>query len=244
MEEKYRILNRDAIKYIAVAAMLLNHISTVFMKPGTVLGELFLDIGYFTAITMCYFLVEGFQHTRSKKKYAERLAVFAAVSEIPYCLAFTEEGVIEFYGMNMIFTLLLCFFILLAEEKMENAFLRGAVIAVLILLSCFSDWAILAPVFTLLFSWAKGSKKKLKKAFFTAAIVFGLMNLAGGAGRFSAAVNILYALASVVGILLSGIVIICLYNGKRTERGKNFSKWFFYWFYPAHLLLLGLIRIF
>lgn len=244
MEEKYRILNRDVIKYIAMAAMLLNHISTVFMKPGTVLGELFLDIGYFTAITMCYFLVEGFQHTHSKKKYAERLAVFAVISEIPYCLAFTEEGVIEFYGMNMIFTLLLCFFILLAEEKMENAFLRGAVIAVLILLSCFSDWAILAPVFTLLFSWAKGSKKKLKRAFFTAAIVFGLMNLAGGAGRFSAAVNILYAFASVVGILLSGIVIICLYNGKRTERGKIFSKWFFYWFYPAHLLLLGLIRIF
>ena len=244
MEEKYRILNRDVIKYIAMAAMLLNHISTVFMKPGTVLGELFLDIGYFTAITMCYFLVEGFQHTHSKKKYAERLAVFAVISEIPYCLAFTEEGVIEFYGMNRIFTLLLCFFILLAEENMENAFLRGGVLAVLIFLFCFSDWAILAPVFTLLFSWAKGSKKKLKKAFFTAAIVFGLMNLAGGAGRFSAAVNILYALASVVGILLSGIVIICLYNGKRTERGKNFSKWFFYWFYPAHLLLLGLIRIF
>ena len=52
-------LSRDAIKYIAMLTMLLNHISTIFMQPGHLLSELFLDIGYFTAITMCYFLVEG-----------------------------------------------------------------------------------------------------------------------------------------------------------------------------------------
>ena len=62
MHEKHRVLNRDVIKYIAMITMLLNHISTVFMESGTLLAELFLDIGYFTAITMCYFLVEGFHH--------------------------------------------------------------------------------------------------------------------------------------------------------------------------------------
>lgn len=243
MNEKYKVLNRDVIKYIAMAAMLLNHISTVFMKPGTVLGDIFLDIGYFTAITMCYFLVEGYEYTHSKKNYAARLAVFALISEVPYCLAFTENGVIEFYGMNMIFTLLLCFLILLALEKIRNIFLRDLIIAGLIILSCFSDWAILAPVFTLLFVWAKGSQNKLKKAFFIAAVIFGVLNFAGGAGRFSGEVNLIYALASVCGIIFSGIAIIYLYNGKRMERGRRFSKWFFYWFYPVHLLILGLIRI-
>ena len=54
-------INRDQIKYIAMFLMLLNHISIIFLEPGTFLSELFLDLGYFTAITMCYFLVEGYQ---------------------------------------------------------------------------------------------------------------------------------------------------------------------------------------
>ena len=100
----HKNLNRDVIKYIAMLAMLLNHISQIFMKPGYFLSELFLDIGYFTAITMCYFLVEGFQYTHSKKNYAIRLLIFALISEIPYCMAFTNNGVIEFQGLNMLFT--------------------------------------------------------------------------------------------------------------------------------------------
>ena len=29
----------------------------------------------------------------------------------------------------------------------------------------------------------------------------------------------------------------------RAEKRKKFSKWFFYWFYPLHLLILGILRI-
>ena len=104
-------MNRDQIKYVAMFTMLLNHIANVFLEPGTFLFEVMVDVGYFTAITMCYFLVEGYGYTRSKEKYGKRLLLFALISEIPFCLAFTEEGTISFVSMNMLFTLFLCFLI-------------------------------------------------------------------------------------------------------------------------------------
>lgn len=236
------IWNRDTIKYIAVFTMLLNHISQIFMKQGTFWAELFLDIGYFTAITMCYFLVEGYQYTSSKKKYACRLAGFAIISEIPFCLAFTKNGIMEFIGFNMIFTLLICFFILLSIEKISNYSLRVLVVTGLIMLSGICDWAIYAPMFTLLFVWAKNSKKRLKIAYIISCVSFGLYKFAEESA-IHAGKNLIFTLGSMAGIALSGIVIICLYKGKRMEKGRTFSKWFFYIFYPLHLLILGIIRI-
>ena len=104
--------HRDIIKYFAMFTMLLNHISYIFMEAGTFWAELFTDIGYFTAITMCYFLVEGFEYTHSRKQYGKRFLVFAVVSQLPYCLARTKGKILNITEMNMIFTLLLCFFIL------------------------------------------------------------------------------------------------------------------------------------
>lgn len=115
-------LSRDTIKYIAMFTMLLNHIATVFMEPGTWLAELFLNLGYFTAPIMCYFLVEGYEYTRSKRKYGERLLIFALISEVPFCLAFSEGEKLSFVAMNMIFTLFLCFFAYLCDEGSSESF--------------------------------------------------------------------------------------------------------------------------
>ena len=53
----------------------------------------------------------------------------------------------------------------------------------------------------------------------------------------------LYGAGMAAGPLMAGVVILRLYNGKKMEKGKAFSKWFFYLFYPVHLLILGLIRL-
>ena len=98
-------LTRDVIKYLAIFTMLLNHIANVLLPENTILWEVFIDIGYFTAITMCYFLVEGFRYTHSRKQYALRLFGFGVVSQVPFSMAFAQNGILEFQDFNMMFTL-------------------------------------------------------------------------------------------------------------------------------------------
>nr|WP_303022884.1 TraX family protein [uncultured Ruminococcus sp.] len=41
----------------------------------------------------------------------------------------------------------------------------------------------------------------------------------------------------------SALGILLCYNGTRGTRCRTCSKWFFYLFYPIHLLVLGILRI-
>ena len=197
--------------------MLLNHIATIFLSSGTWLCESFLAIGYFTAITMTYFLVEGYHYTHSKKIYILRLFFFALIS--------------------------ICFGILYILDTIKNRFAKVCLIILAVIISLFCDWALLAPIFTLLFVWANNSKHRTKIAFCLSIVIFGTFNFLGGLGRFPFSTNILYALLSIVGMGMAAVCIVFFYNGKRIEKGKVFSKWFFYLFYPVHLLILGILRL-
>ena len=217
--------------------MLLNHIANVLLPENTILWEVLVDIGYFTAITMCYFLVEGFYYTHSRRKYGERLLIFAGISQVPYMMAF------DFSQLNMIFTLFICFMILVIQDKMMVSKWRIPLTLILLVLSFYSDWAILAPVFTIWFHAAWGNRKKMVQAYGIGAVLFAAFNYASYAETLPAAQALLHALLSAIGIIVSGIIIICFYNGKKSEKAPKFSKWFFYIFYPAHLLILSLIKM-
>ncbi|MDO4291692.1 MAG: TraX family protein [Eubacteriales bacterium] len=238
-----RGISRDAIKYAAMATMLLNHIGTIFLTPGTLWYELFLDVGYFTAPVMCYFLVEGYGYTHSKKRYGLRLFLFALLSELPFCLAFSHGPGISFVALNMIFTLFICFLLLTVRERVQNPSLQAFLVILLFAVTLFSDWALLAPSYTLLFAWAGKDRRRLGRAFLAAALLFGGINALGGIDRFAFWQNLLYSLGGMAGVAAAGVCILFFYNGRRMERARQFSQWFFYLFYPAHLLLLGLLRL-
>ena len=51
----WRVLNRDVIKYIAMTAMLLNHIANIFLVPGTLWYEVLVDIGYLPPLPCAIF---------------------------------------------------------------------------------------------------------------------------------------------------------------------------------------------
>ena len=68
-----RFMTRDAIKYLAIVAMTLDHVAYIFLETQSLLYRLFLCIGTFTGPVMIYFLIEGYFYTHDVRGYAKRL---------------------------------------------------------------------------------------------------------------------------------------------------------------------------
>lgn len=240
----YQVLNRDAIKYIAMFTMLLNHIAHVLLTRGTPLYLVFEEIGYFTAPVMCFFLVEGYQYTRSKVKYGGRLFFFAVLSQLPYRLAF------HYSNLNMFFTLFCCFLILVVLERVDSDLLQSVLCILLICITAFSDWALAAPILTFLLAKNWGEKGRMWASYVGIAVLFAVLNLESsmmqdhmnGQEVILTVRAVCDTVCSGIAVLTAGAAVLVFYNGERAKKGKNFSKWFFYFFYPVHLLILYLIK--
>lgn len=63
-------------------------------------------IGRLAFPLFCFFIVEGFHYTHNRAKYALRLAIFAAISEVPFDLAFNNSFFDMSYN-NVMLTLLI-----------------------------------------------------------------------------------------------------------------------------------------
>lgn len=236
-----KMFNRDAIKFMAMFTMLLNHIAHINLIPlSPVVHEVFEDIGYFTAPVMCFFLVEGFQYTGSRKQYGLRLMLFAVISQIPYGLV-AQDG-----SLNMIYTLLCSYLILIVMEQFPKTTGSTMLCALLVVATMDSDWALIAPMLTILLYRSAGDRKKMAWGFGITYIAFSLCNMIDYAEKMNCNVTtaVIHGALSGLGILAAAFTVLVLYNGKRIEHGKEASKWFFYIFYPTHLLILYLLKTF
>ncbi|MFA9396963.1 MAG: TraX family protein [Clostridiaceae bacterium] len=231
-----RSLNRNELKYIAIIAMLLDHIGMFFIPVTNPGGCILRVLGRLTAPIMCFFIAEGYFYTKSKKNYGLRLFVFAVISQFAYSFAHYNKWFT--WDFNMIFTLFISFLVLLSYDKIKNNILKWITIFVLIVISFNGDWAIIAPLWVLVF-WIFRDKPKEKF------ISYGIISLT-------------VVLSSLVFMVVNGyhwygelwqlglficIPLLLLYNG---EKGKvsYLNKWIFYIFYPLHLVILGLINLF
>ena len=222
--------------------MLLNHVSEVFFEKGSWYGELCLDIGYITAPLMCFFLVEGYYYTHSKKQYLLRLFVFGMISQIPFYMALSQ-GEAWPGRLNMMFTLFLCFLLVEVKVYVKSEIIRYSLFAGIIFMNSFCDWPTMAPVYTLLFAYAYGSKKKMKQAVGIATVIFLIPMYMTKSLYFSVPEAVVMAGVASLFVLGAGMAIIYLYNGEKTKKSGAFLKWFFYLFYPGHLLVLGILRM-
>lgn len=227
-------MNRNQLKYIAAAAMLVDHIAAFFVPIETPLGCVMRIIGRLTAPIMCLFLAEGFRYTSSKTKYGIRLFIFAVISQFAYVFAHGIRLLTP--NFNMIFTLFLCFLVLLSYENIKNSIIKAAVIFILVGFSLFSDWGIIAPMWVLAFYVLHDDTQYKIITFSLVSLIHIIISIV------SAITNGYnwYSQMWQIGVFLF-IPLLILYNGKNGSKNM-FSKWFFYIFYPLHLLAIGQIN--
>ena len=232
-------LSGSTLKYIAIITMLIDHTGAALIRPlqyafaqesaaRVFLARLYpvmRGVGRLAFPIFCFLLVEGFCHTRSPRKYALRLFLFALISEVPF--DYTLKG--RFFvpdSQNVYFTLLIGLLVMMG-------------------VSCF-EYRI--------------PKNTLQRWFFflmEAAVAVAGLYLAkilytdyGYKGVFL--IELLYFLRmdrrvqTVFGALAIswetwgplGFIPVWFYNGKRGRQ----MKYFFYCFYPAHLIVLGILK--
>ena len=212
MNQRWSIQCLDSfqLKCIAIVSMALDHTGAVLYP-----SQIWLRcLGRIAFPIFCFLIVEGFFHTHDVRRYMGRLGVFALISEIPYDLAF--RGVpLEYAHQNVFFTLLIG-------------------IGMMVLLERNREWPVKAVILLLAMWLAVLIRSDYNFRGVLLIFVFYIFHesrwLAVTAGGFW---NFLYqGVIQKYGVL--SVLPLALYNG---ERGRK-MKYFFYMFYPAHLLLL------
>ena len=227
-----RFMTRDAIKYMAIVAMTLDHIAYIFLEPHTLLYRLFLCIGTFTGPVMIYFLIEGYFYTHDVRGYAKRLLLFALLSQLPFSLAIGG-----FFG-NMLFTLLICLGVLYVHDHVTDGALRKLLYVLLFFASLFTDWNFLSVPLVLF----------LRPAFHPATSRFYVDPAEQRRGMLKCVAYFLLVscltkgmfegLTEALGMVLGFVCIAYFYNGQQAATHLKFHKYFFYIYYPVHLLVL------
>ena len=232
MRVKWKCLSGSALKVLAVLSMLTDHLAHFLWKDCTWAQMCLLQLGHRTVTPyflmrafgrlafpiFAFLLVEGFGHTRSKKRYGLLLASFAVLSEIPWNLVHGGTWW-HFPSQNVIFTLLLGFLGMLASEyfRDKDRFKEGLCLVGLLVAAFFlrADYGVTGYAFIMMLYF-------LRERFLYQAVVGSCF---------------------LTSRLFAGLAFIPLsmYNGRRGFiRGKA-GKYFFYVFYPLHLLIIWLL---
>lgn len=228
-DKDIRIIDGTMLKIIAIVSMLFDHVGDMFF-PEVMWPRM---IGRLAMPLFSFCIAEGYIYTRDRKRYILRLGIFALISEIPFDLAF--EGRINITHQNIMLTFFLAVFTLKifdlvrGEKKGDKGKyskvrtllgLLWVFVMALIALLLSADYTVFAVIAVFLFYVFKDSKQLIRT----------------GAGVAFLALTRTMGYYCTTGL---SIVPLLLYNGKK---GKGL-KWFFYAFYPGHLIVLYLVKL-
>ena len=231
---RFKGLNATILKLVAILCMLMDHAAASIVKH-LILPSLTYEpsmlimwqeayrwmraIGRCAFPIFCFFLVEGFFKTKNRKKYFLRLLIFAFISEIPFDLGL--YGKLLYFGhQNVFFTLAIGLFALCIIDKYESYVIKLAISALAVLFAYLirTDYDALGIMLIIFF-------------YFFCSIRFS-KEVIGGVFIFSELSN-----TKAIAAIAIYAIPLYFYNGKR---GRGL-KYFFYVFYPLHLVVLGIV---
>lgn len=231
-------ISGSTLKLIAVISMMIDHtgatvLRAVLRHPWVTadsarlafwneMYSLSRSIGRIAFPIFCFLIVEGFLHTRSVRRYAGRLLIFALISEIPFDLALKGNWYFP-QKQNVYFTLLIG---LLAIAGIHAVSLHwGENLALLLSVPLIAAGMYAANLLDTDYNW---------KGVFLIAVLYLARRLRLLQCMTGAAAVAWEQPASL------GFIPVFLYNGKRGLQ----MKYFFYWFYPVHLLVLHITAVY
>lgn len=232
--ERSRGLDGGALKGIAAALMLTDHVGAILLPEVLALR----CVGRLAFPIFAFFIAEGYAHTRDFGRYFRRLAILAVMSEIPFNL---ENGaVFDLTRQNVLFTFCLALLTLRGLEALgrERGFGRwagcGLVLAAgfaagELLRTDYGGWGVVTVA--LLYLCRDGKYAKLWLLLAMAAV--------NGLGMGSLTMPVFGEEMPIQIFAVAALPVIWLYNGQAGPKGLRRA---FYVFYPAHLLVLEGIR--
>ncbi len=216
------------LKIIGVMTMLIDHIG------DAILGKFsfFNLIGRIAFPIFAFQSVQGYIHTKNFKKHMMKLLIFACISQIPFALflsTFTTE-----FALNIFFTFFLGLFSLFMYDKCKNKVIGFLFVIITSIIGELIHVDYGAFGILLIFIFYLFKDKKLQMAISTIILCFSkyIPNIIEAPSLY------LHYLSCGLFTSLSFIFIL-FYNKKQGPK----AKYFFYIFYPLHLLILYIIHM-
>ena len=229
--ERSRGLDGGALKLIAAALMLAVHVGSILLPQVLILQ----CIGRLAFPVFAFFIAEGYARTHNFWKYLLRMAVVAAIAEVPFDL--TGGSVWDPDRQNVLLTFCIALLALRGLDELRRwdgavrylgaaaGFAAGQLLRV-----DYGGWGVLTVA--LFYLCRDGKYAKLW-------LLAGMAALNGVCiGSMKAAVFGAEVPIQVLAVL--ALPLIWTYNGEAGVKGR--WRWAFYAFYPAHLLALEGIR--
>ncbi|MGL5348152.1 MAG: TraX family protein [Peptostreptococcaceae bacterium] len=234
-------LNAFQIKVFALILMLMDHLYFAFPK---VFPLWFHPLSRVVSPIFAFLLVEGFFHTRNRKKYNIRLwgwAVFMQVGNIAINTILKSKEVSVHNNIFLTLALGLTIISILEYSKKKvgaNKLMLITAAILLLPLSILTEGGIaVIPFILITYLFRNSNNKKIIGYVILSALLF-IMSYAAYP-TIEETINMLMYNSDF--LLILAVPFILMYNGERGMNNK-FSKYLFYVFYPLHLWVIALIE--